>query len=90
MCVFYLFADFDRTTIFSTFIFDDSVKLLRLFPIRLMQHDSHSHDRHSAHAYASLTCFKCLKNTFRMKGSDELQRQITDRTFDEGFHLLNI
>ena len=24
MCVFYLFVDFDRTTVFSTFIFDDS------------------------------------------------------------------
>ena len=36
MCVFYLFADPDRTTGFSTFIFDDSVKLLRLFSIRLI------------------------------------------------------
>ena len=59
MCVFYLFADPDRTTVFSTFIFDDSVKLLRLLPIRFIQHgsqavhittvhinDSHSHGPH--------------------------------------------
>ena len=40
MYVFYLFADPDRTTVFSTFTFGDSVKLLRLLPIRLIQHGS--------------------------------------------------
>ena len=47
MCVFYLFADPDRTTVFSTFIFGDSVKLLRLLSIRLIQHDSPNHDSHN-------------------------------------------
>ena len=47
MCVFYLFADLDRTTVFSIFTFGDSVKLLRLLSIRFMQHGSHSHGPHS-------------------------------------------